>query len=80
MDNVSRRRCSSAKVTLDKLSLVALNDFLADLCQDTAYIQPTPLTVSDNVELSGISERQVRNCLQHLKKTATRPDLIPFWV
>ena len=20
------------------------------------------------------------NCLQHLKKTATRPDLIPFWV
>ena len=27
-----------------------------------------------------VSERQVWNCLQHLKKTATGPDLIPVWV
>ena len=27
-----------------------------------------------------ISEREVWNCLQHLKKTASGPDLIPVWV
>ena len=59
---------------------MALNDYFADLCQDTAYIQPTHLTVSGNVEFSEILERQVWNCLQLLKKTATGPDLIPFWV
>ena len=72
MWNVSQRRFSSAKVTLDKQSLVALNDCFADLCQDTAYIQPTPLTVSGKVEVPEILERQVWNCLQHLKKNSCR--------
>ena len=43
-------------------------------------VKPTPLIVSGNVEVPGISERQAWNCLQLPKKTATGPDLIPFWV
>ena len=42
--------------------------------------QPTPAQVESGVQVPEISERRVRNCLQHLKKTATGPDLIPFWV
>ena len=39
-----------------------------------------PAQVESGVQVPEISERQVWNCMQHLKKTATRPDLIPFWV
>ena len=43
-------------------------------------VKPTPLIVSGNVEVPGISERQAWICLQLPKKTATGPDLIPFRV
>ena len=61
-------------------SLTELNDYFAELCWDSAYKQPTPAQVESAVRVPEISERQVWNCLQHLKKTATGPDLIPFWV
>ena len=80
MDSLSQRRCSSAKVTLDMQSLAELNDYFAELCWDRAYVQPTPAQVESGVQVPETSERQVWNCLQHLKKTTTRPDLIPFWV
>ena len=80
VDNLSQRRCRSAKVTLDKQSLVELNDYFADLCWDTAYKQPTPAQVENGVQALKISERQVWNYLRLLKKTATGPDDIPFWV
>ena len=80
VDSLSQRRCSSAKVTLGMQSLIELNDYFAELCWDTAYKQPTPALVESRVQVPEISERQVWNCLQHLKKTATGPDLIPFWV
>ena len=50
------------------------------LCWDKAYKQPTPAQAESGIQVPEISERQVWNCLQHLKKTATRPDAIPFWV
>ena len=78
MDSLSQRRCSSAKVTLDMQSLAELNDYFAELCWDRAYKQPTPAQVESGVQVPETSERQVWNCLQHLKKTTTRPDLIPF--
>ena len=36
--------------------------------------------VDKSSEAPQISERHVWKCLQHLKKTAMRPDLIPFWI
>jgi len=35
---------------------------------------------SNGVQVPKITERQLQNCLTHLKKTATGPDPIPFWV
>ena len=61
-------------------SLTELNDYFAELCWDSAYKQPTPAQVESAVRVPEISERQVWNCLLHLNKTATGPDLIPFWV
>ena len=70
MDSLSQRRCSSAE----------LNDYFAELCWDSAYKQPTSSQVESGVQVPETSERQVWNCLQHLKKTTTGPDLIPLWV
>ena len=79
-DSLSQRRCSSANVTLDMQSLAELNDYFAEVCWDGAYKQPSPAQVESGVQVPEILERQVWNCLWHLKKTATGPDLIPFWV
>ena len=80
VDYVSQRRSSVARVTLDQQSLVALNDHFAELCHDPAYNKPVPVTICVNQEAPQISERQVWENLKHLKKTATGPDNIPFWV
>ena len=80
MDSLSQHQCSSAMVTLDMQSLAELNDYFAEFCRDSAYKQPTPAQLERGVQVPEISERQVWNCLQHLKKTATGSDLIPFWV
>ena len=79
-DNLSQRRSISANVTLDTKSLEELNDYFADLCTDDAYTKPVPATVDKSLEAPQISERHVWKCLQHLKKTAMGPDLIPFWI
>ena len=53
---------------LDNSCLMGLNDYFARLCLDDMYIEPTP------------SEQQVWNLLIPLKRTATGPDQIPYWV
>ena len=73
--SLSQRRCPSAKVMLDMQSLAELNDCFAELCWDSAYKQPTPVQV-ESVRF----QKDVWNCLRHLTKAATGPDLIPFWV
>ena len=80
MDSLSQRRCSSATVTLDMQSLAEMNYYFAELCWDSAYKQPTPAQVESGVQVPEISERWVWICLQHLKKTATGPALLPFCV
>ena len=80
VDNLSQQRSISANVTLDTKSLEELNDYFADLCTDDAYTKPVPAIVDKSLEAPQISERHVWNCLQHLKKTAMGPDLIPFWI
>ena len=60
--------------------LVDLNHNFAKLCSDDLYIEPTPVTISSEVEILVISERQVWNSLRALKRTAAGPDPIPCWV
>ena len=57
-----------------------LNDYFARLCSDDMYIEPTPVTISSEGAIPVISERQVWNLLSTLKRTATGPDQIPYWV
>ena len=78
--NLSQRRHSSAKVYLDTQSLQELNDYFADLCSDPDYKDPTPAEVCEEIQSPEISERHVWMCLQYLKKTATGPDMIPYWI
>ena len=67
-------------MTLDTKSLEGLNDYFANLCTDDAYTKPVPAIVDKSLDAPQISEGHVWNCLQHLKKTAMGPDLIPFWI
>ena len=60
--------------------LVDLNDNFAKLCSDDLYIEPTPVTISSEVEILVISERQIWNSLRALKRTAAGPHPIPCWV
>lgn len=38
------------------------------------------MIIDDNLEIPNVSEWQVWNCLSRLKKTATGPDSIPYWL
>ena len=80
VDYISQRRRTSANVNLDRNSLMELNDYFANLCQDTSYVAPTPMEICEDVNAPEISEIQVWNNLRHMKKSATGPDLIPYWV
>ena len=80
MDNISQRRHFSARVPLDTQSLQELNDYFVDLCWDPDYKEPTPAEVCEEIQAPEISERHVWMCLQYLKKTATGPDMIPYWI
>ena len=71
---------ASCKVDLDNSCLMDLIDYFARLCSDDVYIEPTPVTISSEVEIPVISKRQVWNLLSTLKRTATGPDQIPYWV
>ena len=44
------------------------------------YTEPTAVAIRSTVEIPEISERQVWNSLRALKRTATGPDHIPYWV
>ena len=68
VDDLSQRRCHSAKITLDIQSLVEQNDYFSDLRWDTEYKQPKPAQVENGVQVPEIPERQVWNCLRLLKK------------
>ena len=77
VDCISQCRRKSVNVNLDRPLLVELNDYFVNLRQDTSHVEPIPMVTVDNVP--EISEIQVWNNLKHWKKTATGPDLIPYW-
>ena len=79
VDALSQRRRSSS-INLDNNSLVRLNDYFANLCYDDSYVRPIDMDIPDSVKPPEISERCVWNTLVHVKKTATGPDNLPYWI
>ena len=51
-----------------------------ELCFDNNYIRPTPVTIENNMPLPQFSSAQLYHALSGIKRTATGPDGIPFWV
>jgi hypothetical protein len=47
---------------------VELNDYFANLCEETSYVEPTPMEICEDVNAPDISEIQVWNNLRHLEK------------
>ena len=80
VNNKSQRSSSSPRVTLNETSLTRLNQFFSELCQDEYYVEPTPLIVDTTVNIPEVTEMQVWNSLRKIKKTATGPDGIPYWI
>ncbi|XP_044179146.1 uncharacterized protein LOC122960758 [Acropora millepora] len=79
VDLISQRR-QSTNVSLDRETAQDLNDFFGELCTAGDYVEPALLEIGPEVEVPEISERYVWNTLSSLKKTATGPDQIPYWV
>ena len=75
---------SSSRCTLSKEEIRDLNCFFGQLCvcTDNDYEQPEPVPIPTDAEAPFllISELQVWRSLVNLKKTATGPDQIPFWI
>ena len=74
---LSQLRRASCKVNLDNSCLMDLNDYFARLCSDDMYIEPTPVTISSEMEITVVSVRQVWNMFtQRSQKNCdwTRPD------
>ena len=81
VDSTSQRRCSSPKfINLDDSSLDRLNEYFGQLCHDDNYTRPTDVEIAQDIQAPELSIRQVWNSLKDLKRTATGPDNIPFWI
>ena len=79
MDGLSERRRLSS-INLDNNSLLRLNDYFANLCYDISYVRPIDMDIPDSVKPPEISARCVWNTLVDVKKTATGPDNLPYWI
>ena len=79
VDQLFHRRDKSA-TNLDQKFIEGLNDYFGELCFDNNYIRPTPVTIENNMPLPQFSSAQVYHALSGIKRTATGPDGIPFWV
>ncbi|CAB4020252.1 Hypothetical predicted protein [Paramuricea clavata] len=79
-NDISQRNASSSRVTLDNASLARLNRYFGQLCDDDSYVEPTLSIIGDEVDIPSFMEQQVWNALKRIKRTATGPDYIPYWV
>ncbi|XP_015763833.1 PREDICTED: uncharacterized protein LOC107342835 [Acropora digitifera] len=79
VDLISQRR-QSTYVSLDRETAQDLNEFFGELCTDSDYVEPALVEIGNEVVAPEISERYVWKTLSSLKKTATGPDQIPYWV
>ena len=59
-----------------------LNNYFGELCHDKEYIGPSPLHITDDMKnmLPQLTLSQVFYALSNIKRTATGPDLIPYWI
>ena len=57
-----------------------VNNYFGCLWHDDSYLGPTDVLIKGHVEVPEITQRQVWNVLTKLKRTATGPDNIPFWI
>ena len=80
VDIVSQRRPRTTCVNFDHASLDHLNDYFGRLCHDDSYERPTDVLIEGDVEVPEITQRQVWNARTKLKRTATGPDIILFWI
>ena len=80
VDLVSQRRARTTCVNLDHALLDHLNDYFGHLCHDEGYVMPTDVPIERYVEVPEITQRQVWNALTKLKRRATGPDNILFWI
>lgn len=67
-------------LNLENYFVYSLNDYFGKLCHDDNYIKPTPMEIPDNEEVPQLSELMVFKALSKIKRTATGPDGIPYWV
>ena len=79
VDSISQRR-NSISINFDLDLLERLNDYFGKLCYDEGYTQTIDVQISHEVTVPEITKRQVWNALTKLKRTATGPDNIPFWI
>jgi hypothetical protein len=80
VDILSHRR-NRAHIILDNEFKENLNDYFGELCWGRDYEQPTLMEIdSITIKAPQFSITQVKNALLKIRKTATGPDEIPFWV
>ena len=73
-------RKDKTDLSLDKDFVQNLNLYFGNLCYDDHYIKPTTMEIDDATSASQLTLTQVFYTLTKIKKTATGPDGIPFWV
>ena len=80
MDNITLRKLQSLPF-LDKEFLANLNNFFGDLCFDDQYSEPTPLVIDYETHPPPmLREHDVLLALAKIKKTASGPGCIPYWM
>lgn len=80
VDTLSQRLGSSGSIIRENSFLQGLNDHFAQICTDENCTEPAAVLIDSDREIPEISERQVWNSLRALKRTATGPNMIPYWV
>ena len=79
VNNVSQRKYKQQPVLTESF-LRGLNEFSPKRCQDDSYTEPLFLEIDGEKHLSPrLSETEVMLALSKIKKTASRPDNIPYW-
>ena len=70
-------KCSSIP---DKDFIIGLNHYFGDICFAREYSKPVVAEIDVNTRAPQLSVFQVFFALPRIKRTATGPDGIPFWL
>ena len=57
-----------------------LNEYFATLGVDDHYVEHVSVDMKEDTCATSMSSTQVFNTLSKIKKTATGPDALPFWI